>query len=75
MESTINQVVSKRFVKKQQKSAEEVRGGQSHSQTRSLVQEIRENRVQYILPHKFPAAFHLSKVWPVRTLMYCCAGQ
>jgi hypothetical protein len=36
VESTINQVVSKRFVKKQQKSAEEVRGGQSHSQTRSL---------------------------------------
>src|SRR5260221_1441278 len=31
VESTI-----KRFVKKQQKSAEEVRGGQSHSQTRSL---------------------------------------
>jgi len=33
VESTINQVVSKRFVKKQQKSAEEVRGGKSHSQT------------------------------------------
>ena len=43
VESTINQVVSKRFVKKQQKSAEEVRGGQSHSQTRSLGVDHRES--------------------------------
>jgi hypothetical protein len=49
VDSTINQVVSKRFVKKQQKLAEEVRGGQSHSQTSSLGWTIANHLARQLL--------------------------